>query len=158
MNKKVPIIAAFICLLDQISKILVSNYLVNNVTIIKNFFYLTLVYNKGAAWGILENHTYIITIIMILALIFLVRIISNFKNNLRNNIAFGLVIGGLLGNLIDRIFRGYVIDFLDFYIFKYDYPVFNISDIAIVIGMFLLVFAIIKGEDTHEDNSKRKSR
>ena len=155
MNKKVPFIAAFICLIDQISKILVSNYLINNITVIKNFFYLTLVHNKGAAWGILENHTYIITIVMVIALIFLIRIISNFKDNIRNIIAFGLVIGGLLGNLIDRIFRGYVIDFLDFYIFKYDYPVFNISDIAIVIGMFLLVLAIIKGEDTHDIKSKR---
>jgi len=65
------------------------------------------------------------------------------------------------GNLIDRIVSGYVIDFLDFYLFRYDYPVFNVADIAIVIGIFLLTYAVIKGEDVNETNrgkGKRKAR
>ena len=72
--------------------------------------------------------------------------------------AFGLLLGGLSGNLIDRLFFGYVRDFLDFYIFGYDYPVFNIADICIVFGVILLIIAVLKGEDTNEDNSNRKSR
>jgi signal peptidase II len=50
-----------------------------------------------------------------------------------------LVVGGAIGNLIDRIIRGYVVDFLDFYIFGYNYPVFNVSDICVVCGAILLL-------------------
>ena len=71
----------------------------------------------------------------------------SFKKNRRNNIAFGLILGGIFGNLIDRILKGYVIDFLDFKIFNYDYPVFNIADIAIVVGVILLGYAILRKED-----------
>ncbi|MDE5889251.1 MAG: signal peptidase II, partial [Bacilli bacterium] len=72
--------------------------------------------------------------------------------------AFGLLYGGLAGNLIDRIISGYVIDFLDFYIFKYDFPVFNVADICIVLGVLLLIYATIKGEDENVNNSNRSKR
>ena len=71
----------------------------------------------------------------------------NFKNNFRNNMAFGLLMGGIIGNLIDRLFLGYVRDFLAFRIFNYNYPVFNLADTFIVVGVILLIIAIIKGED-----------
>ena len=78
-----------------------------------------------------------------------------FKLNRRNIIAFGLLFGGIIGNLLDRFILGYVRDFLDFYILGYDFPVFNISDCAIVIGIILLIIAIIKGEEVSgKDSSK----
>jgi signal peptidase II len=129
-----------------------------SIKVIPNFFYLTLVHNEGAAWGLFSNAKIVIAIGTIIALTIIYHFIYCFKQNTRNHIAFGLLIGGLAGNLIDRILFGHVRDFLDFYIFNYDYPVFNIADVSIVIGVILLIIAVIKGEDTNENNSKQKSR
>ena len=163
MNKKILLFAIVTLAIDQISKVLVSLFLQLNISIqvIPNFFYLTLCHNEGAAWGIFSNHSFVILFGPIVAIFLIYHFIYCFKSNLRNNVAFGLLCGGLAGNLIDRIVSGYVIDFLDFYLFRYDYPVFNVADIAIVIGIFLLTYAVIKGEDVNETNrgkGKRKAR
>ncbi len=160
MNKKILIIATIILALDQISKIIASIYLKLNTSlkVIPHFFYLTLCHNYGAAWGIFKDYKVLIIIGTLLAIILIYHFIFCFKTNKRNNLAFGLLIGGLAGNLIDRLIYGYVRDFLDFYLFKYDYPVFNIADIAIVIGIILLIYAVFKGEDVNEDNSSRKNK
>lgn len=160
MNKKIVMLSILFLALDQISKIIATTFLKLNtsIKIIKNFFYLTLCQNEGAAWGLFKNSKYIIIIGTIVAIILIYHFVYVFKENKRNNIAFGLLIGGLLGNLVDRIIFGYVRDFLDFYIFKYDYPIFNIADICIVIGIFLLIIAIIKGEDENDTDSDKKPR
>ena len=80
---------------------------------------------------------------------------KSFKENIRNIMAFSLLYGGILGNLINRITYGYVIDFFDFLIFNYNYPVFNFADIFIVCGIILLVVAIFKKEDLHGYNSRK---
>ena len=75
------------------------------------------------------------------------------------SIAYGLVIGGAIGNLIDRIIYGYVIDFLDFNIFGYSYPIFNLADTFIVIGIILLfIFSIIESRNQNENNKRSKSK
>ncbi len=160
MNKKMIIIASIFLIIDQISKIIVANYITLNseIKVIKNFFYLTLCHNEGAAWGMFSNARFIIIIGTIAAIILIYHYIYIFKENTRNTFAFGLLMGGLAGNLIDRLIFGYVRDFLDFYIFKYDYPVFNIADMFIVIGVFLLIISIIKGDDKNEDNSRKRRR
>ena len=79
---------------------------------------------------------------------------KGFKESKRNSVAFGLVYGGLLGNLCDRIRFGYVIDYLKFYIGGYEFPVFNLADIAIVVGFILIIYAIYRGEDKHGNKSK----
>ncbi len=157
MNKKTFIIAISILLIDQISKSIIEVYLKFNESfkVIKNFFYLTLTHNTGGAWSILDNYSFIFIILSIVAFIIILKFMLSFKNNLRNNIAFASLIGGLLSNLADRIFLGYVRDFLDFRIFGYDYPIFNIADIAIVVGVFLLIIAILKGEDKKDDDKSR---
>ena len=157
MNKKVLIIAIIVLFIDQISKMLASTYLVDNImVIIPNFFKLEYALNTGAAWSILNNHQAVLIIISIILMIALFMFNKKFKENIRNNIAFGLLFGGIWGNLFDRLFHGYVIDFLSFKIFNYDYPIFNIADIAVVMGVLFLVIAIIKGED-NENNSKTRT-
>ena len=160
MNRKILIIAIIALAIDQISKVATSILLEFNkpLTVIKDFFYLTLCHNEGAAWGIFSNTKVIILIGTIIALITIYHFVYCFKQNKRNKLAFGLLLGGLSGNLIDRLLFGYVRDFFDFYIFGYDYPVFNIADICIVFGVILLIIAVLKGEDTNESNSNRKSR
>lgn len=160
MNKKILIIAMITLALDQLTKVLASNFLILNESrkIIKNFFYLTLCHNDGAAWGILSKYPIMIIIISLVALLVIYHFTFCFKQNKRNNLAFGLLLGGLVGNLIDRIIFSYVRDFLDFIIIHYDYPVFNVADIAIVIGVLLMIYSTIKGDDLSENNSKRSKR
>ena len=160
MNRKILIISMITLIIDQLSKSIISNIVKLGATkqVIKDFFYLTTVHNDGAAWGIFSNQQFLITIGTIISFIIIYKFIYGFKTNTRNNVAFGLVLGGLAGNLIDRLFLGYVRDFLDFMIFGYDFPVFNVADIGIVIGVILLIIAILKGEDVNENNSKRSKR
>lgn len=159
MNRKILMFGIITLVIDQLTKVCATIFLDLNrsVKIIPNFFYLTLVHNEGAAWGLLSNHTWIIVVATIVAILLIYHFIYCFRKNARNNVAFGLLCGGLLGNLIDRVTSGYVIDFFDFYIFKYDYPVFNVADIAIVVGILLLIYAVFKGEDVNENNCGRKS-
>ena len=156
MNKKTYVIAIFILLFDQISKSLIEIYfkLNESFVIVKDFFSITVAHNTGGAWSILNNHSYLFIIFSVVALIVLIRFMFQFKNNLRNNIAFACTVAGIMSNLADRLFLGYVRDFLDFKILGYDYPIFNIADIAIVVGVLLLIVAIFKGEDKKYGNSK----
>ena len=156
MNKKTYIIAVLILIIDQVSKSLIEIFfkLNESVMVIKDFFYITVVHNTGGAWSIFSNHSYLFIIASIVAIVLLIKFMFGFKNNLRNSIAFASLFGGIFSNLADRLFLGYVRDFLDFKIFGYDYPIFNIADIAIVVGVILLIIAVIKGEDKCDKSSK----
>ena len=68
------------------------------------------------------------------------------KKDVLSLVTYSLLIAGAIGNLIDRLYLGYVRDFLDFYIFGYDFPIFNIADCAVTIGAILLVLVFIKEE------------
>lgn len=156
MKKKITIIAVLLFIVDQISKLILDRVLVLNksITLLDKFIYITKVYNTGVSFSMLSGKRVIIILINIIVLVFLYFYMNKFKNNKRNIYAFGLVCGGLLGNLLDRIMYGHVIDFIDIHIFGYDYPVFNLADSFIVIGIFLLIYAIYIGED-NENNCKR---
>lgn len=157
MKKKILIISGIIILIDQISKYFISSILntKESIIIVKHFFYLTYLHNRGAAWSLFDGMTVLLIFCGIFATYIVYSYINEFKENKRNNLAFGLLLGGIIGNLIDRIIFGFVRDFLDFKIFSYDFPIFNIADVAIVIGVCLLIYAIIKGED-YGSSSKRK--
>ena len=157
MTKKIYITAIIIFIIDQISKVTISSYigLNSSIRVIKNFFYLTYTNNTGASFGILKNSRVLLIILSIIALLILLRYISTFKETKYNILGLGFLMGGIIGNLLDRVLFGYVRDFFNFYIIGYDFPVFNVADIFIVLGVFILIISILKGEDSNGSNSRK---
>lgn len=137
------LITMLLVVIDQISKELINIYLRLNesIKIINNFFYITNAHNEGAAWSILSGNILFLIIITFISIYLIHKYTKEY-----NGIFKYILYGGIIGNLIDRIFYGYVRDFIDFRIFNYNYPVFNISDICIFIGIFILVIKIVKDE------------
>jgi signal peptidase II len=140
------IISPLAVLIDRVTKVIAENNLVFGVreSIIDGFFYFTLVYNRGAAWSILAGNRWFLVSVSTIAtigfIIYYLKRINNSKHILL--LALSLIIGGTFGNLIDRALYGQVIDFLDFIIIGYNYPVFNFADTFLVVGMGLLIIAI----------------
>lgn len=136
----------FLVVADQYSKQVVISYLLlgEKKIVIPNFFDVTYVKNTGAAWSMMEGQQSIFIIISFLAVVGFCYLLIKDKSKFNlYKLSYLLIIGGALGNLIDRITLNYVIDFLDFNIFGYDFPVFNIADSFITIGVFIYVILII---------------
>ena len=150
---KIILITSVCVFFDQIIKyLIVSNFtLYKKNPIIEGFFNITYVQNKGAAWGILNNNIILLVVITVLALGLICSFIFKESNIKKLDIVlYGMLLGGIIGNFIDRILRGYVIDFLDFIIFGYDFPVFNIADMLIVIsvGIMIITYWRSRNENT----------
>ncbi|MEG1066517.1 MAG: signal peptidase II, partial [Erysipelotrichaceae bacterium] len=110
---------------------------------IKGFFSLTYVRNTGAAWSIMEGNMIFFYIISIVALITMIGFYRNASDQDKyTKIGITLMISGTIGNLIDRVFLQYVRDFLSFIIFNYDFPVFNVADMALCIGVGFILLQI----------------
>lgn len=143
------IITTIFTVFDQLIKVIITNYfsLGESLEIIKDFLYLTNVHNYGAAWSILTNQVFLLIMIAIVALVIIYTSFIKNKNLTKSDtLLLGMLISGILGNLIDRIVYGYVIDYLDFYIFNYNFPVFNLADTLIVISAILLFIKSLKEE------------
>jgi signal peptidase II len=135
-----------IVVIDQWSKwsVVKTVDLYTSTSVIKPFFYITSHRNRGAAFGILQNER----LFFIIVTLFVVCMLGYYLWRIRSgHIAFrtslALVMGGAIGNLIDRIRLGEVVDFLDFRFGEYHFPVFNLADSAIVIGVGILAFLSI---------------
>ena len=159
--------------LDQYSKILAINYLKNkdSIAIFKDVFELSYVENKGAAYGMLAgkiNLFLIITFILVPVMIYGIHKISNiidFFGDKVNKTAFkilqidlAVIIAGAIGNFIDRVTKGYVVDY--FYFKLIDFPVFNVADcyitVAVVILLIICVFRLKDNELDYLMGSKKK--
>ncbi|SHJ61763.1 signal peptidase II . Aspartic peptidase. MEROPS family A08 [Anaerobranca californiensis DSM 14826] len=130
-------------ILDQWTKYLITSQMILNqsIPVINNFFHITYVKNPGAAFGILPYQTTFFIIVTVLVVVVLgYYAFSLNKNQLLLKVAFALQIGGAIGNFIDRIRTGYVVDFLDFKIWS---PVFNVADVAIVLGVSLFALQVV---------------
>lgn len=158
MKRKPYIIAFFFFIVDLLSKQVIVKVLEEgkSVKVIKNLFYLTYTKNTGAAWSILENQRILLLIITVIVLFLINRVMNKEKLSKLECLSFGMIIGGIVGNLFDRIFFGYVIDFLDFKILGYNYPVFNLADSFIVIGIILMIIITIRKEYHERSNSRRR--
>lgn len=154
MKKKIWVYTFLIVLLDQISKIIVERFLNTEITIIPNFFSITKVHNTGGAWGIFGGNSLILACISLIVIFAMIEIILNDKKITKiDTLSYSFILSGIIGNFIDRIVRTYVIDFLSFKIFGYDFPVFNIADSFIVIGVFIFILVLLK-EDKNGSRSK----
>ena len=159
MKKKEIFIIFVLVMFDQGIKFLMENLLLHGrIEIIPSFFSLTWVKNTGAAWSFFENQTFFLIVISFLCLIFLTVIKNTIKDGTLKFWAISLLYAGILGNLIDRIFFGYVKDYLSFTLFHYSFPVFNLADTFIVIGAFLFVITVLKEDSCHEKNFSIRRR
>lgn len=143
-KRNVILIGIFVVgiMLDQISKFIVASnmHLYESITIIPNFFSITYAQNTGAAWSMLEGKMlffYIITIVASVLLLIYFRSLEEYQK--LSMLGVVLMLSGTMGNFIDRVVFQYVRDFLDFIIFGYDFPIFNIADCCLCIGVALLL-------------------
>ncbi len=151
-------------LLDQVTKLLALQNLKgqNPVTLIPDVFQLLYVENRGAAFGILQNRQWvflIITVIVLAALVWALPKIPQERHFLPLTLCLCFIGAGAVGNMIDRIFRGYVVDF--FYFKLIDFPVFNVADIYVTTAAVILIVLIVflyKEEDFDRIFPKKDKR
>ena len=132
-------------LIDQLSKVWALSALrgTEGIVVIPNVFELSYLENRGAAFGILQDHQIFFVLITVAAAVILTwiyRRIPQTKKYIPLRISYALIMAGAFGNLIDRVFRGYVIDFIYFSLI--DFPVFNMADIYVVCSGIFLVFCV----------------
>ena len=139
-------------MIDLISKQIVSHVLSLNksIKVIDNFFYLTYTKNNGAAWSILQDERIPLLILTVIVIYIIYKEFMNNEMNKMEHLSFGILFGGILGNFFERLINGTVIDFLDFYIFGYNFPIFNLADCFIVIGVILVIITGYRKDKKHE--------
>ncbi|KYD08171.1 Lipoprotein signal peptidase [Heyndrickxia sporothermodurans] len=152
------IISLFVIALDQLTKILVEKNMEigERIPVIENVFSITSHRNQGAAWGILQGQMwlfYLITIIVVGGIIYYIQKHAKGKPLLGISLAF--MLGGAIGNFIDRLFRKEVIDFL--YAEIIDFPIFNIADAALTIGVVLLLIQMLREERQSKEKTYGKN-
>lgn len=136
-----------ICLvcIDQIVKLIIVNNLYNSsINILNGILNFTYIENTGGAYGIGNGNIVMFIIINVVIIALITKfVISNKKEiDAHTLLSLGLIIAGGIGNLIDRIFRGFVVDYIDFSPLV-KFPVFNIADICVVLGVTIIVISII---------------
>lgn len=155
MNFKYPvfvILSVLVIGIDQATKIYIDRVmdLHSSITVVENFFSITYMRNKGAAFSFLSNFNYripffvavsMVAIFVILSVLYKLRPDQKFAV-----VSLSLIFSGALGNLIDRIRLGEVIDFLDVHWYTHHWPAFNVADSAICVGVFLLAIDMYREE------------
>lgn len=155
MNNRYVLFAAistFGIIIDQITKVYIdrSMQLFDSIPIIENFFHITYVRNRGAAFSFLSNASwrlpFFITVSMIAALVILIAFRKLRDDQRLAQISLAMIFSGAVGNLIDRIRLGEVIDFLDAHWYQHHWPAFNVADSLICVGVFMLAIDMLLEE------------
>ncbi|MEI8350513.1 MAG: signal peptidase II [Candidatus Omnitrophota bacterium] len=140
-----------------VTEFFIKNYLANipaflSIPVINNILYITVVFNKGAAFSILTGQTtFLIYVGIVFIVLFFILMMRERKRSFIYYASCGLILGGALSNLCDRIFLGYVIDYIDFKV----WPVFNLADSCITIGTLLLFINSFGKNGKNVDRSSR---
>jgi signal peptidase II len=155
MKSRYPLFAGIAIIgiiIDQITKIYIdrSMQLFDSIPVIENFFHITYVRNKGAAFSFLSNASWRLPFFIAISIIAAVVILIAFQK-LRDDqklahISLAMIFSGAVGNLIDRVRLGEVIDFLDAHWYRHHWPAFNVADSLICVGVFLLAIDMILEE------------
>ena len=130
-------------------KLIISNFVSyqSSINIVPNFFYITNVHNDGAAWSILSGNVILLALLGVIALVLIYYFFLKDKTLSKlETFLYSLLIGGIIGNLIDRIFLGYVVDYIGVVLINYYFPIFNFADIGIVISILMMIILGIKEE------------
>ena len=144
------ILSAAVIVVDQITKAMAVELLLGQppVVVIPGFFDFSLVYNTGAAFGLLNDaegwqNLFFIIIALAVSVFIVVSLYRLTPVEVQTAIAFALILGGALGNIIDRVRQGYVVDFIHWFYNGWHWPTFNVADAAITIGAVLLVLDVV---------------
>ncbi len=152
VSKKTIVYVAIIVfaglVLDQVTKAIIASTMSSSdrISVIGDFFTITHHRNHGAAFGIMQGKYWLMMLFTVIASVLFLWLLNNSDKEKYPifTTSIGLMISGMLGNWIDRTFRDGVVDFLDFDFGFYDFPVFNVADMLLVIGTGLFIFAIFK--------------
>ncbi len=152
------LITVFLVVLDQLSKFIVNRSIEINdsIVVIPGFFSLSHVRNTGAAFGILSNQRWIFMVFTAIVIIVAVALmLSNRVKNCWGIISLSMIMGGGIGNMIDRVFLGEVVDFFAFNFWGYQFAVFNVADIFVCCGTFILALYVFLSHD-FDSNPKKE--
>ncbi|MFV0479727.1 MAG: signal peptidase II [Anaerorhabdus sp.] len=157
MKKQNGLLFLIIVSLDLLTKHLVSQNIESfeSVEVISGFFSLTYAKNTGAAWSLFSGRIGILTLISFVGIVGFCILYKMTDSKYRwEKIAITMMIAGAFGNFYDRLVLGYVRDFLDFIIFNYDFPIFNVADTSLCLGVVLLMICTLlkKEEDDGKEN------
>jgi len=150
------IISLVVVVADQVTKWAATDTLLaapgRKIMVIDRFFYLTLVHNRGAAFGMFPRQNILFIVLSLVTIsVLLIFYRHLFSESSPARIAGGLILGGAVGNLIDRFRFDHVVDFLDFQFGSYHWPAFNIADSAICVGVTLLIVLVLFGKKVNSN-------
>ena len=156
MKIKEILIVVIVLIIDLLTKTIIQTNinLHREIYIIKDFFYITYTKNIGAGWSILEGQQLLLSLVAVIAIIgMLVWMVKNKNESMYLRLPVSLMIAGALGTLIDRLYFGYVRDFIGFIIFGYHFPIFNVADMALTIGVGILFVVTLFEKEVNDGKS-----
>lgn len=143
MIKKDLIIVFILIGIDQFIKYLVVHNLDESISVIDNFFTLRYVQNFGISFSMLNNKMIFIILVSLFAVVLLVRLIKEYSHVIYLKLPLLFMLGGAIGNLLDRIFRGFVVDYIALSFGSYNFAVFNIADVFLVMGCIIMFISLL---------------
>ena len=146
LNLRLSFLFLFIVILDQITKALVIFFfeLYESIVILP-FFNITFVVNYGFAFGLFNNpslNQILVSIVILIIILYFLYLLMKTQDKIFQ-FTLVIILAGAIGNFIDRIYRGFVVDFIDIYIGKFHWPAFNIADSCITVGFVIMMINIL---------------